>query len=1738
MKKIISIACCLVPFGVNAAIMPADYPINWDPGTGKSVGGTIQVGTDTYILTGVSASVGEDVVIQSGNGLVIENGIDGHSQGLVIANNMYIGVNNAGGSFGDFYATSTIDSTFTITSDGNITVGDASDMDTGLLQIASGKNLEIQSGIPTAPIDVHFNSVSANGKLTADNIDEFRVVGTVDAFAGVDLNATTLTTGAFNVSGDENSTLTADIVNLVHLINNGGNGNVVVNAGTMISGDIQNKTDISQNGGNMNVNLGGDLTVSGSIYNSTDLMAFDKAEAATNTADVVVSGTVKNDSNSSTIRFNVDSLRIEGGDSVNPSFVNTGNLYITVDGQTYLEYGFDLSGMNVNTNVFNLETGTLAFGNLITADTLLQLFENDLASFTLKVNGGDLDIGKIINGINNSNANMSITATEITTDSVQNNATLSIRAINENGNGIVISGNINAQTAGANTEIISANVLTVNGSAYNSGTMELSGKQVTVNNLDNSGTILNVLGANTDGGKVTVSGNVTNVAGETYINAQDISVAGLINNKGGVITLTGSDKQGSDLQLGGIFLEDGVTNINALIGGVDLTAGLDVKNGSSLNIDGATYRFTVANAVNIAGDFTVSDTPATVAGTGDVNVLASGVQGFVLKTGASINIGGDVSTVSGTAARSATFDSAVIEIGGNVTAANQGNLIFGGSNANSLTVGGTLLAQNGGEIDVFANYVKIATLNATGGKITLHGSMLDITNNMTVSSGLFFTDAVATPSSGLVITDTDNLTVNSNGDIYLAGDIEIDSGKTLNLNSGTNLSVNNLSGVDDFNVNGILNIDVQNQVNFLRPVNVNGANAELNIGKENEPIVKMVLNDVTNTGTVKLYANNVTSQAISNNAGTFIMNGLNIDTGAIGVSDGTLNIVAQNYLETGAILLTGGQTNITTPTVTATTVTVNGDIAHSTGVVAGNMLNLINVTDVNANSLTVNGNLNALDNSVMYNVANTAKFDALAVADGAYLLVNADTVNSASVNIDNGGELKLSADYVTADVLSNAGKLTIKSGVSLNIDEYTSNTGQTILQGNSIVASGAIATNGAIYQKYAGTLYSGDINIESSSYTMTAATVDAGKIEQYSGKMVINTGNLDVNGNITASDLRIAAHPIANWLNVNVNGNITGGVDFINLANMTINGNYTFNDNSYLSAAILPYATAGSINTTTTNYWSMVSLDEDGNFGKIINADENSGALVNVTGKFVTDLTLNNGQSVTGDAGVGIVLRDIVDQGSAIWLLHAEQGISKIDLTSYIRNLDVKFCNDDGSICVDYLNGGTVYNATDSNLPVYLSERDIDGDGVVDSLYIVFDPRFGGPVEIFKIQPIVGRVDGHTNGEYISAGALDNLVAAQIQNKGFNNRVIEDVIPVIFQGTNMSIFANELYNRMEQYVITRDGAPLAAFSRLFETRELDQILNSIFMNEHANFRSFEDRMYNEFIWHRNRKLKNLWSEFDFGMFGISSGEHRRASGERFNLSVGVDWQESNTLIFGLMARVSHSSANDNENIDLGYIPGKSVSGQMDLTVTDTNVGAGGYVLKNLGDKTRFYANLFADLHLLDVTRDQSFISSITGNATAFSVASEWGLMHDWLNQYIVGNMYARVGYNSGFSFTEQAAGQDYMNLETDGYVMLTPGYSLTAQKRIYPSAWLQIRPYASVGVEYDVLGTSGNAKYKFAIANDYTEYAVNTDELWINAGAGFEVAAVNGAHFGLDYRYQYNDAVRLHNIKFSASYRF
>ncbi|MDE5615528.1 MAG: hypothetical protein K2I81_01705 [Alphaproteobacteria bacterium] len=1713
-KKLFSFIFCLTPIGAMAATTDL-YP--------SDNNGIINVTDNTLHLTDADNSViikNNPSYANPAKSLTVDN------NGINISGGMIVG-RNAGTETGWVFilneTTAGTDDGFTITSAGPINIG-------GMLQVENGNYLKIgQTGGATTSMTIGAAdniALDNSGRLELTNISAFTTTGTIrnniDA-TSMDINAVSMSTGSIaNMGG----TMTIGHLDAAgNIIMTGG---LNTNGGTIIASDNATSTNIAaaslesgkiqNNAGTMIIDLSGNLTSSGVIENKGGT-----SMKITAGGDITVADAMTNEAGEMVIT--AENLTINGQDAThnNASFVNSGNLTLSINGKLTLSNGFDTSAMDI-TNKFNLTVGELDVGG---NDNWLQLFSNKLNSFNVAVRDGGLNLATdIINGqsanVSNADANMNITAQSISANSVTNSGkVLNIVANGETDGNIAITNGVTGNSGA--TTLAAAGTLDIGGAIANANTatMTLSGEGgVTIGTTTTPASVTNagemhISSLTSTTGKVTVNGTVTNNGGNLLIDSREIDITGTVTNNDGTMSIYGSDKNSGAVSLGALNATGGIVNLNSLIGLIDINGDMRVTDGA-LNIGGATTSITVDGETQINGDVTLSATPVLAAGA--VNIGGAGVQNFVLKSANGIDIAGGISAEQSDFNRTAQFIAGnnIIQIGGDVAAAGRGSLIFGDSAASQTTITGDVTARkdtgsNTGSIEFYGSETTVGSL-AGDGKFITHGALLTATNanGINIADTIWFNSPAVDPASGLIVKDTNTLTLQTtheNGDIT-AGAIDLASGNTLNMTSGRDITVTGT--ITD---NGTLNMTAAGTAYVDNAVTV----ATTGALKIDAAAIQMA--DLTNNNSAELVATNIT-------------------TGALNAAAGTMDITAADSLTANGALdiASGAVVNIAADdTVIRGPVTVNGNMIQGDNANVG-ALNITRSGNMAADSLMVKGDFVVDGNTNVYNFINNAQITGDIIANSGMAYIGSNSGKVSAKSIKNNATLSLAArnGIDINETIKSTGALTLDSGAGLTATNAIDWTGTTILAGAGLKTNSAFEQR-MLYQNYAGALSNNDVNVKSNNYAITASYVDVTGIAQTSGQMILNTESLEVAQNIDASGLRVVGPSADKWLNVGVGGNVSGNTQFINLKHMSIGGNYTFNDNSSLVAAILPFATTTG---TTQNYWATVNTDEGNNLGKITKPIDGE-PLISVGGKFITDLhtdILSLGGETAKTGQLGIKIFDMIDQGTAIWLLHAEGGIE--ELATKIRNLNVQFCNADGSKCFDYYGNAEVFNGADEDLPAYVTVRDTDGTGTMNDMFIVFDPRFGGPLAMFKIQPIVGREPTHTKGEYVSAGALDDLIAGQLQNMKFNNRTPIDAIPVIFKGTNMEQMANQLYDRMEYYDQTRDGAALSRFSRLFQAREIEQLAGSIALNEHTSFRDFEDHMLDEFIWNRNRNLRKAWGEFDFGMFSQREADGHHANGNRFSFTGGYDWQENETLILGLAGRVSHMSGNNDDHMDLGYKPGESIAGSIDIDVADTNFGIGAYLLQNLGTKMRAYGNAFLDLHWLDVSRKQTYMSSIEGDGTSFSLISEWGLMHDWLNQYIVGNVYARVGYNFGFSVTEKAGGDDYMKLKSDGYFIFTPGYSLIAQKRIYPSAWFQIRPYASVGVEYDVLGAPDKAKYKFAPAHSFTNYDIEIDPLWANIGGGMEFLSATGVQVGLDYRYQYNADIQMHKIKLSGSYRF
>ncbi len=1681
MKKLVSFLCCLVPFGAGAA--------DFTPGTGNSA--------DLSGLPG-NSTAGDNVIITNGNGI-------SSSGPLTVAGNMYIGRDTTGtaGTDGNVYALIGIDTPFSILTGGKLNIA-------GDLEIASGYELQIHNAASVAAIDVVIgtgigNTIRADGALNILNVNNLTLNGALTAASDLTLSANNIQANSIDASGNtvtiESKTGNIDVTAGLNY-NGAGTANVTATSGTITAGEIGNG------------NAAGKMTITASNINTTGDIKNSGAElnlAAAN-GDIISGGRITSDNG--TLTINAKNLTVNGGSGNDASLALTGGTFTgVVSGATKFANGISFAGANG----FDLSTGTIDFG-------VAQELQWGNTNGTFKLTTTDATNGNITLALINNMSEMILkSARNITANSVINTGTLTIGAT-----GDMTAGAIMTSGASGNTNITVGGTLSAT-SVNNEGATTLRGADITISGgVDNAGTSLTIAGGLNSGNTVSL-GNVTNTSGQMNVSGYDITT-GALTTKAGKMEFDAAN----NMTINGAMLVNGGNmdmSLSSLDGVIRANGTVVVGENGALNIGGTTQKFSASDTITITGDVNAASGDAEV---GDLKVDVQ-TGALTIHSDKNISVGGSVHVSDTALSRTIRFDAAQIDVGADVMAAGLGVLQFGAADVataggQKFNVSGNLSVTDGGRIDISAGTTKIdGTLsnNATG-TLVLRGA--SVTADKIDLVGGILADGTPDRTNGVLVADTDDLTLTTTTDDILVGGDIIAKDKKLTLISAaaanitgkleTESSTSEIDitaagdvelGGDIINYNGATVKISAAHIDAANSAVTNNANATMVLGGSNTESV--TTGNITNSGVLKITGTNVTANAIVANDGTMDITAPNVDARSITVNGGAINTTANNITVTDAIAITGDLNHVLTGGATTNGFNIIGNNATAV---------------VQAGDLTVSGALNANANSVGYVLSGNATIGGgINVASGATTSLYASSITAGGVT--NAGNLMLSvksgADL--GNVVVNSGMLTLNSNTATAASVIMS--GLNIVAGNAELRGRGITVNGdfkagILYQNYNGdiTVRGTDVNIIANDYTINANSVNVAGIDQTGGNLNLNTSNLTVDGAIETNGnlLTISARDYHS-INAVVRDGISGGVRFNNLGGLTVGGDYIFDNNSRLVVAGGP---------TNASHWSTISLADDNTFGQISNNGENL-ALVKIAGEFKSQISLANLASGTGLIGVG--LTELPDISKALWLAHADGGISELEGLDKLRNVNVVICNASGTMCYTYFDPADLADASDI-AGAYLTVRN------GNDIYIVFDDRFGGPIKISKIQPIVERVPGYSPDAAVSAGALDNLIAGLQQKNGFSGTQAIELLPLIFRDAGLGTMGDELYKRLENYDEYRNGAGLERFSQLFQAREIEQIAGNVALNEHTNARSFEDRMFDEFIWNRNRKLKKAWVDTDFGMLYQKTTDGLHADGNRFSISGGFDWQHSQTVIYGLTARVSHMSTDTAGSLDLAYnVTNDYIAGHIDTSVADTNIGMGGYMMKILGDKTRLYGNAFLDLHMFDVSRKQTYIDGeITGNGSAFSLTSEWGLLHDWLNQYIVGNMYVRAGYNTGFSVTEKVGGHDYMKMESDGYLMLTPGYSLMAQKRIYPSMWFQIRPYAAIGIEYDVLGAPDTAKYKFAVADSFTEYDLNIDPMWANIGGGVEFVSATGIQVGLDYRYQYNQDIQLHNIKISGSYRF
>ncbi|MBO5705210.1 MAG: hypothetical protein J6R99_04290, partial [Alphaproteobacteria bacterium] len=583
----------------------------------------------------------------------------------------------------------------------------------------------------------------------------------------------------------------------------------------------------------------------------------------------------------------------------------------------------------------------------------------------------------------------------------------------------------------------------------------------------------------------------------------------------------------------------------------------------------------------------------------------------------------------------ATLDSDLILVTGDVNVGTGSNLTIEADTNVATTVfnvSDTLSVEDGAWATIKSYTAALGTME-NNGLVKVYGPALTATDRINVAGAVRFDDAT-TVDNGLALVGTNNSfilqTIGTDADITVGSASVKDTGVLTFLSTG-NTKVNDaldndgafvVNATADFTVDGALsndgilnanakNISVQNVSNNAGSMVLTAA---ANVGAA----------DIANAAVLKIDANDITVADIVHNAGTMDFDALVLTADSVAINAGVANFAVADIDVTGDIAITGALTQ-------------NG---------TSGALNLVGAQTVDADNLKAGGAFIAESGDSIYNIKTNISLGDVQVADIATASFYATDFTTQN-GITNSGDLTVVANQIQAGAIVNeSGFLDLRAQTILG-NSLTVNGGNVLFTGDSAVFGGAITSGGVLAQNEAG-----NIKINADSYVLTAGNIEVADINQ-TGVLTINSSDINVAGDINASALTIAANPVGNWANINVDGNVSGNVNFVGLEKMTIGGDYLFNGNSTIGAAILPYATGTDINSTDINYWASVSLAEDDTLGQITNPD-GAKPLISVAGKFMSDVDIMKLGDIDSPnlegSQVGITVFDMVDAGTAIWL--------------------------------------------------------------------------------------------------------------------------------------------------------------------------------------------------------------------------------------------------------------------------------------------------------------------------------------------------------------------------------------------------------------------------------------------------------------------------------------------------------
>lgn len=488
------------------------------------------------------------------------------------------------------------------------------------------------------------------------------------------------------------------------------------------------------------------------------------------------------------------------------------------------------------------------------------------------------------------------------------------------------------------------------------------------------------------------------------------------------------------------------------------------------------------------------------------------------------------------------------------------NIANGNLNVNRTSIKGGL-TQTGGTTNI-ENSSKSASsqLVVSGGKFNINSGSYDLNNDGdrvskgTLNLGQGTGETVLNVSKGEIESEaTVNIAKNSTINVS-GGDLTLDN--TDNWNGTVNVSGGNLALVGiNKNANSKLT-QSDGSTTILGDFDLNNASdiisgGDLNIGDgENESYLTVSKGTIDKSANVNLTANST----LEITGGNVSLDGAT-DTwsGALGISQGTLNLSSMEKDANAIFIQSGGTTNITgsgfslnngldeiaAGKLNVGTDTETGNLNINGGTISqGATVNLASGSSI---KLT-NGNIN-LDSDDTWggkiemsggnlNIQNTTKTGSLNQIDGTTNITGnkfdlnntSDLIDGGIVNIGNGetaSRLNVSQGTITADATVNINEkatLNVNGGnVTLNNDDVWN--GNVNVSGGSLALVGMNKTTGTFTQT-------------GGSTTITGKTFDLNNDNDY-----IAGGDLNIGDDVIASEMSVSKGSISKDTNVNITNN-------------------------------------------------------------------------------------------------------------------------------------------------------------------------------------------------------------------------------------------------------------------------------------------------------------------------------------------------------------------------------------------------------------------------------------------------------------------------------------------------------------------------------------------------------------------------------------------------------------------------